>query len=264
MKTKTFTKLFIPAILLLLTGCTTYTYYHPVTHIVPKVENNGDLQVYGGLGTSDYFSHYNIQAVYATDSLHFFSTNIHFNANRPYFTDSAGMKQYGSFRSSNYVDLGYGKRVYDKDGLRVNMQGTVGFGNTYNERVTNFIQGYRNLNYVKLNFVPSASFRSKIVEIGAIAKVGAIFITKLEDKAQPLAMVETAFSEYKDDFVKLNSSRNIFDFQPAGFFALGYKDYKFFGQVTLLQVSSPKLRHDDVYLSLGLNILIRSKDLKEY
>lgn len=117
---------------LLYSSCKTFTYYHPVNHIAPVLEDKGDIQLFGGVGTSDYFQHGNFQFTYALDSIRFISGNGLFNINKPEPAYDNNMQKIGNyFKSSYYYDLGYGKKIWQSYDMNLFLQGTVGLGNTY-------------------------------------------------------------------------------------------------------------------------------------
>lgn len=251
---KLFTRIFFVT-LIAFGACTPIKYYHPVNTIAPVFDKGGDLQLYGGIGESDNFTHYNGQFTYSFDSVQFIAGNFLMNGRKDVMATDAGVSRVVDGRRTNIAELGYGRRFYKHDNLNVFVQTNASYGNSYIEQVYNSKYGFRDLSYFKLNIMPSFTLSTKIIELGFNCKLGAVYFTQVNDQGKYAA----EDTDYYNDFDYIARNRNMFEIQPSLFMGIGYKKFKIITQATQLSLSHNKLKYDDLYLSIGVRYVINTR-----
>lgn len=237
-------------IIVLLSGCYA-SYFHPVTHLPPSFEKEGDMQLNVGLGSSEVYPQFNVQSTYAFDSARFGSVSLFV----PFPTDGYSRWNIVNPRSY-YFDVGYGRRLFRSKAINFYLQGTTGYGIitiSKSDYFTDIVTETRRLDYLKFNVIPTLSWYSENVEIGVNAKGGmGCFVAIHED------LQSDNFNTY---FVldEIKANRFFFDFQPSIYAAFGLKSIKLIAQYSLL-FPNERITHDFVYASIGLKFFLNTQE----
>ena len=238
---KTLIVLSVLILVLHLSGCTVFTYYHPTNTMPPKVEEKSDFQVAGGLGVSEQFENYSLEMNYQYDSVHYAGIQVYLAED--HFVTSSGSNVE---KISNYFELLHGRHYRINEHLLYYHTYGFGYGNTFNRYET----GFKSLDYVKPNVKTALSINTSVVDFGFGAQLSGLYFFDIVDLGRHWA-VDT---EYERDLENLREDPFCMTFQPYVHLGLGWKKLKIVAQYSYSDflIGGHRIKHDNEYFSLGI------------
>ncbi|MBR9861560.1 hypothetical protein GYB22_12615 [bacterium] len=220
------------------------TYYHPTNSVIPYVEEEGDIQIEPNYGFSEEFNQIGLQGAYMLDSLKLVTGNFKFSP------DNFAPKTDPYIRRSSMIEAGYGLRHDFTNAFNYCPVFRVGVGSIYGTHR----EAWKSLKFIRSSIQNTLSFRSRWLDIGFAAQLGAINFLDIKDNGGAIAQGTV----YERDLEDLKQKPFAFYYEISPYIRIGYGDLKFMAQLSAMGINGgqEKVKYDEVYLNFGLSFII--------